>query len=141
MKQPSLSINQIYLNILKWKNLNINNIVIVFFFVCTLVPYVSWLSYLWSMVTILISIAFIVAALIRGWRLFEARRLLDEIRYLIKRFSLKNPDFMFLDNFIFVVSLLKIQRAVHLNTYYSLTCRVTSPYILYDAYSEPCVLS
>ena len=68
------------------------------------------------MVTILISIAFIVAALIRGWRLFEARRLLDEIGYLIKRFSLKNPDFMFLDNFIFVVSLLKIQRAVHLNT-------------------------
>ena len=35
---------------------------------------------------------------------------------LYKKVLLKNPFFMFLDNFIFVVSYSKIHPAVHLNT-------------------------
>ena len=67
------------------------------FIVCMLVPYASWFSYLLNMVTILISTAFIGAGLVRGealismWiskgaavirgrRLFETRRLLEGIR-------------------------------------------------------------
>ena len=38
-----------------------------------------------------------------------------------KSFSFKNHFFMFLANFSFVVSHLKIQRAVHLNTLEALT--------------------
>ena len=63
------------------------------FIACILVPYASWLSYQWNMVTILISVAVIGAALVRGRRLFqctypkvrrlfEAQHLSQEIRYL-----------------------------------------------------------
>ena len=85
--KSSLSINQIC-----WKNLNINNISIVFI-VCILALYASWFSYYWNMVTILTSSAFIGAALIRGeviismWitkgaALTRGQRLLEEIQYI-----------------------------------------------------------
>ena len=60
------------------------------FVVGMLVPYAFWFSYQQNIVTILITAAFRCAALIRGeakggypkvQRLFEALRLLEEIRY------------------------------------------------------------
>ena len=50
--------------------------------------------------------------------------MLDKILHYTNMFLLKNPFFMFLANFIFVVSQLKIHPAVHLSTSKVLTILV-----------------
>ena len=47
---------------------------------------------------------------------FSNTKVFDKILHYTKTFLLKNPIFMFLANFIFVVSHLQIHSAVHLNT-------------------------
>ena len=51
------------------------------FFICILGPYAFWVSFQQNRVTILVNTIYRDVVLIRGRRLFEAQRLLEEIRY------------------------------------------------------------
>ena len=72
---------------------------------------------------------------IRNFRKLKVTLVFDKILHYTKRLLLKNP-YVFLANFIFVVSHLKIYLAVHLNTSKPLTKKKS----LIKAYSLSLVL-